>query len=64
MKCDSRVRFWPTLTSPYFGHEPKVRVATIYEGTCFGHVIFKTCQYATNDDKVFVGLENVNVKEA
>jgi hypothetical protein len=25
-------------------------------GTCFGHVMFKTCQYATNDDKVFYGF--------
>jgi hypothetical protein len=24
----------------------------------------KACQYATIDDKVFVGLRNVNVKEA
>jgi hypothetical protein len=24
----------------------------------------KACQYATNDDKIFVGLRNVNVKKA
>jgi hypothetical protein len=28
----------------------------IYEGTCFGHVMFKTCQNATNDDKDFYGF--------
>ncbi len=36
----------------------------VYEGTnCFGHVMIKTCQYAANDDKVFVGFTLVNVKE-
>jgi hypothetical protein len=25
----------------------------VYAGTYFGHVMFKACQYATNDDKVF-----------
>jgi hypothetical protein len=24
----------------------------------------KACQYATNDEKIFVGLKNVNVKDA
>jgi len=36
----------------------------VYEGTCFRHVMFKTCQYATNDDKMFKGLVQVNVKDA
>ncbi len=36
----------------------------VYEGTYFGHVMFKACQYATNDDKVFKGLIQVNVKDA
>ncbi len=36
----------------------------VYEGTCFGHVLFKTCQYATNDDKVSMGLSQVSVKDA
>jgi len=36
----------------------------IYEDTCFGHVLFKACQYATNDDKVFMGLRQVSVKDA
>ncbi len=35
-----------------------------YEGTCFGHIMSTTCQYATNDDKVSIGLRSVNVKDA
>jgi hypothetical protein len=29
-----------------------------------GHVLFKTCQYFTNDDKKFMGLRQVSVKDA
>jgi hypothetical protein len=29
-----------------------------------GHVLFKTCQYFMNDDKVFMGLRQVSVKDA
>jgi hypothetical protein len=36
----------------------------VYEGTCFGHVMSSACEYVTNDDKVFVGLEHVSVKDA
>jgi hypothetical protein len=36
-------------------YEP-LKIFRVYEGTCFGHVISKACQYVTNDDKVFVGL--------
>jgi hypothetical protein len=36
----------------------------VYEGTCFGCVLFKACQYATNDDKVSMGLSQVSVKDA
>jgi hypothetical protein len=35
----------------------------VYEGTCFGHVMFKLCQYVLNDDKVSMGLILVNVKD-
>ncbi len=35
----------------------------VYKGTCFGHVMYKECQYATNDDKVSKGLVQVNVKD-
>jgi hypothetical protein len=34
------------------------------EGTCFGHVLFKGCQYSMNDDKVSMGLRQVSVKDA
>ncbi len=44
-------------------YEP-LKILKVYEGTWFGHVMSKACQYATIDDKVFVGLRNVNVKEA
>jgi hypothetical protein len=33
------------------------------EGTCFGHVMSKACQYATNDDKVSIRLILVDVKD-
>jgi hypothetical protein len=34
-----------------------------YEGICFGHVMFKVCQYGTNDDQVSMGLTLVTLKE-
>jgi hypothetical protein len=33
-----------------------LKLFKVYEDTCFRHVMSKTCQYATNDDKVFKGL--------
>jgi hypothetical protein len=36
----------------------------VFGGTCFGHMMFKACQYATNDDKVSKGLVEVIVKDA
>jgi hypothetical protein len=36
----------------------------VYEGFCFIHVMFKACQYVTNDNKIVVGLKNVSVKNA
>jgi hypothetical protein len=44
-------------------YEP-LKLFQVYEGTCFEHVMFKACQYATNDDKKFIGLRSVNVKDA
>jgi hypothetical protein len=41
-----------------------MKIFRVYEGTCFGHVMFNACQYATNDDKIFVGLEHMSVKDA
>jgi hypothetical protein len=40
-----------------------LKLLRVYEGTCFGHVMFKMCQYAMNVDKVLVGLTLVNVKD-
>jgi hypothetical protein len=40
-----------------------LKILRVYEGTCFGHVMSKACQYVTNDDNIFVGLRNVNVKK-
>ncbi len=33
-----------------------LKLLKVYEGTCFKHVMSKTCQYATNDDKIFKSL--------
>ncbi len=41
-----------------------LKLLWVYESTCFGHVMFKTCQYATNDDKISMGLTLVSVKDA
>ncbi len=35
----------------------------VYEGICFGHVLSKTCQCSMNDDKVSMGIRQVNVKD-
>jgi len=35
-----------------------------YEGTCFGHVLFKACQYSMNDEKCSMELRQVNVRDA
>jgi len=43
-------------------YEP-LKILRVYEGTCFGHVMSRAYQYATNDDNIFVGLRNVNVKK-
>jgi len=42
-------------------YEP-LKMLWVYEGTCFGHVMFKTAQHTTNDDKIFMGPTLVNVK--
>jgi len=44
-------------------YEP-LKLLKVYEGTCFRHVMFKVCQYVTNDDKISIGLKSVNVKDA
>jgi hypothetical protein len=33
-----------------------------FQGTCFGHVFSKECQYATTNDKVCKNLKYVSIK--
>jgi hypothetical protein len=40
-----------------------LKLLWVYEGICFGHAMFKTYQYAANDEKVFASFTLVNVKE-
>jgi hypothetical protein len=44
-------------------YEP-LNLLRVYEGICFGHVMSKSYQYGTNDDKVFTRLRSVSVKNA
>jgi hypothetical protein len=43
-------------------YEP-LKLLQVHEGICFGHVMFKMCLYATNDDKVFTTLTLVNAQK-
>jgi hypothetical protein len=43
-------------------YEP-FKLLRVYEGTCFQHLMYKTCQYVMNDDKVSEGLSLVSVKD-
>jgi hypothetical protein len=52
-----------TIMFLVINYEP-LKILKVYEGTCFGHVMSKACHNVTNDDKISVGLRNVNVKEA
>jgi hypothetical protein len=35
-----------------------------YVGACFGHAMSKACQYVTLDDKIFVRVTQVSLKNA
>ncbi len=35
-----------------------------FQGTCFGHVFFEVCEYATMDEFFGKGLRNVCIKAA
>ncbi len=39
-----------------------LKLQKVYEGMCFGHIMFKACQYAMNDEKVTNDLKHVSVK--
>ncbi len=40
-----------------------LRLLKVYEGICFGHVMYKACQQATNGNKVSKCLVQVSVKD-
>ncbi len=60
---DTNLVIMATTLHSIIDYEP-MKILKVYEGTCFGHVMSNACEYVTNDDKVFVGLEHVNVKDA
>jgi hypothetical protein len=39
-----------------------LKILRVYENTCFGDVMFKSCQYVTNHIKTFTRLINVRLK--
>jgi hypothetical protein len=43
-------------------YEP-LKLLWVYEGIYFGHVMSKTYQFATNDDKVYACFNLVSVKD-
>jgi hypothetical protein len=42
----------------------KLEILAPFEGVCFGHALFKVCQYATSNEKVSSSLQLVNIKYA
>jgi hypothetical protein len=34
-----------------------LKLQQVYESTCFGHIMSKACQYATNDEKVTTSMK-------
>ncbi len=42
----------------------KLGILTPFEGVCFGHAFFKTCQYAIYNEKISSSLQCVNIKYA
>jgi hypothetical protein len=41
-----------------------LQLATPFNGTYFGHVMFKTCHYAINDIQIGVGMKEMSLIEA
>ncbi len=41
-----------------------LKILQVYEGIYFKHVMSKACSYATNNNKVFMGLNLVSVKDS
>jgi len=44
-------------------YEP-LKILRVYEGTCFAHLMSKAYQYATKNDKIYVGLRNVSERNS
>lgn len=51
-----------TALSDVVSCEP-LGLTTPYVGVCFGHVMSKACQYATDDTKVCNGMEDISLKQ-
>ncbi len=51
-----------TITLQFIIDYEPLELLWIYEGNYFGHVMSKPYQFATNDEKVYVCLNLVNVK--
>jgi hypothetical protein len=45
-----------------FVNYQKLGILAPFESVCFGHALFKACQYATFDEKVNSSLQCVNIK--
>jgi len=39
-----------------------LRLEEPFQGPCFGHAMSKACQYATTNEKVFIGLHKMSIK--
>jgi hypothetical protein len=59
---DSNLGSMATTLQSIIEYEP-LKLLQVYEGICVGHVIFKVCLYATNDDKVSTSLTLVNAQK-
>jgi hypothetical protein len=42
----------------------KLEILAPFEGVCFGHALFKICQYAISNGKVSSSLQPLNIKYA
>jgi hypothetical protein len=42
----------------------KLGLAHLSVGSFCGHVMYKFCQHATNDSKIYVGLTIISIKES
>jgi hypothetical protein len=40
-----------------------LKLTTPFIGSCWGHAMYKCCQYATDDIKMSIGLTSISIKE-